>query len=113
MKLPNLDRAEESRDKVAEYLLNPYHLDGASKAKFFMALGFERDDWQALAAALKRVATNNEVAKNIASSFGEKFIIDGMIESPSGKTPVVRTVWIIDAGADSARLVTAYPQVGE
>jgi len=113
MKLPNLARAEVSEEKVVDYLLNPSHPDGASKAKFFAALGFERDDWRTLAEALKRVAAENEVAKNSASPYGEKFIVDGQIESPCGKTPVVRTVWIIDAGADAARLVTAYPHEGE
>ena len=34
----------------------------------------------------------------------------GRIETPSGKTPLVRTVWIVDRGFDAPRLVTAYPQ---
>jgi hypothetical protein len=41
---------------------------------------------------------------------GKKYIVDGAIETPSGKTPVVRTVWIVDEGSDVPRLVTAYPR---
>jgi hypothetical protein len=39
-----------------------------------------------------------------------KYFLDGQIETPNGKTPLVRTVWIVDLGLDTPRLVTAYPQ---
>jgi hypothetical protein len=41
---------------------------------------------------------------------GLKYILDGRIGTPSGKTPVVRSVWIVDAGREAPRLVTAYPK---
>jgi len=34
----------------------------------------------------------------------------GRIESPGGKSPLVKTIWIVDSGLETARLVTAYPQ---
>jgi hypothetical protein len=43
------------------------------------------------------------------SKHGKKYIVDGAIESPGGKTPMVRTVWIIDKGENIPRLVTVYP----
>ncbi len=46
MKLPNLDRASVSEQKVATYLLNPKHPDGAGKATFFIALGFRAEQWE-------------------------------------------------------------------
>ena len=103
MKLPNLERAQVSEAKVVDYLLNPSHPDGASKGRFFAALGFERGDWRTLADALVRLVAENDVAKQAVSPYGEKFIVDG----------AVRTVWIIDTGADVARLVSAYPHEGE
>jgi hypothetical protein len=38
---------------------------------------------------------------------GKKYIIEDTIETPSGKSPVVRTVWIIDRGEDARDLSLA------
>jgi hypothetical protein len=73
------------------------------------ALGFHRDDWQALAAALRKLASKSSVAERLESAHGEKYVVDGEIETPTGRAPTVRTIWIIDRGLDTPRLVTAYP----
>ena len=109
MKLPNATEAVVERGKVTGYLLNPAHPDNGGKAPFFLSLGFRADDWELLAAAFRRLAAVCPVAESLATSHGCKYVLDGRIETPCGKTPLVRTVWIIDAGAQMARLVTAYP----
>ena len=110
MKLPNLESAFVSEEKVTNYLLNPKHPDGASKAAFFDALGFSAENWQELALALLRLAETAPVARCVDSVHGCKYIIEGCLESPCGKAPRVRSVWIVDRGGDVPRLVTAYPQ---
>jgi hypothetical protein len=40
MKLPNPDRLIIDRQKIVDYLLNPGHRYGASKARFFSEFGF-------------------------------------------------------------------------
>ena len=45
----------------------------------------------------------------VESPHGIKYIVIGRIETPSGQSPGVRTVWIVDKGNDKPRLVTAYP----
>ena len=105
MKLPNAHLAVVEREKIVDYLLNPAHPDNVGKAPFFFTLGFSRDDWQPLAVALGKLAEATEVAKSMESPHGRKYVLDGRIETPSGKTPVVRTIWI-DRGADRPRLVT-------
>jgi len=40
---------------------------------------------------------------------GKKYIVDGELETPTHGAAWVRTIWIIDTGADFPRLVTAYP----
>jgi len=97
------------REKITEYLLNPAHPDNGGKAPFFIALGFKREDWEQFAAAMRQLVLHTRVSKHVETAHGKKYIIDGTIETPSGQTPVVRTVWIINRGADVARLVTAYP----
>ena len=110
MKLPHAELAVVEPAKITEYLLNPAHPDNGGKAAFFLALGFSHDDWQVLAAAFRTMAENLPVAISMASPHGQKYIVEGNIETPSGKTARVRTVWIVDRGVDTPRLVTAYPQ---
>jgi hypothetical protein len=43
------------------------------------------------------------------SSHSIKYIVDGALITPSGKSPPVRTVWIVDKGSENPRLVTSYP----
>jgi hypothetical protein len=49
------------------------------------------------------------VGKKMESPHGLKYILGGKIETPSGRSPTVRTIWIVDAGVETLRLVTAYP----
>jgi hypothetical protein len=56
-----------------------------------------------------KLAGTAEVSKSMESPHGRKYVLDGRIESPSGKAPVVRTIWIVDRGQDTPRLWTAYP----
>lgn len=109
MTLPNADFAIVERAKIVEYLLNAAHPDNGGKAAFLLALGFRLEDWATLAAALRQLALNSPVSQSMETMHGKKYIIDGAIETPAGKTPVVRTVWIIDTGSEHPRLVTAYP----
>ena len=99
------------RDHIAKVLnlLNASHPDNGGKATFFGGLGFTRAEPGALVEALRGVAVGGDVIARAESQHGLKFVVDGTIRSPSGRQPTVRTVWIIDAGQDSRRLVTAYP----
>jgi len=113
VKLPNIDRVQISQAKAVEYLLSPTHPEGAGKAEFFAAMGFRHEEWQTLAEALRQVARDFPVTKSMTSLHGRKYIIDGVLPTPSGRTPIVRTVWIVDAGTETPRLVTAYPKEQE
>ena len=109
MNLPQADHVEIARDKITDYLLSPVHPDGAGKAQFFGRMGFTGEQWHVLADALRQLASNCPVTQVVASPHGTKYIVDGALNTPSGKSPVLRTVWIIDVGAVTPRLVTAYP----
>jgi hypothetical protein len=111
MKLPNSHLAIVEREKITEYLLNATHPDNGGKALFFAGIGFWRAGWRALANALLKLAQENEVVVSVESSHGIKYIVDGALITPSGKSPTVRTIWIVDEGSENPRLVTAYPGV--
>ncbi|HKZ77733.1 MAG TPA: hypothetical protein VJ124_05365 [Pyrinomonadaceae bacterium] len=109
MKLPNANLAIVDREKIADYLLNPAHPDNGGKARFFLSLGFAVAEWLAFADALRKLAVSFEVTEHVESKHGNKYIVTGEIETPSGRGPNVLTVWIVDKGNDKPRLVTAYP----
>ena len=109
MKLPSARKAIAGREKIVEYLLNPAHPDGMSKARFFLALGFRPAEWQRLAEALRELARASPVAEKMDTAHGTKYIVVGALRTPSGQMPMVKSVWIVDRGSVAPRLVTAYP----
>lgn len=109
MKLPNAERAVLDPRKLTEYLLAATHPEGRPKARFFERAGFGRADAQALANALLELARSEEVTHVVDSPHGTKYIVDGRIETPTGVSVSLRTIWIVDAGRQVPRFVTAYP----
>ena len=108
-KLPNVEHATIQKAKITQYLLNFDHEDGKTKADFFVRFGFEPDNWQALEQALLQQATENPVVQQTQTEFGVKYTIDGALNCPDGRKPSIRTIWQIDKGKDTPRLITAHP----
>lgn len=109
MKLPNGHLALVAKEKVADYLLNPAHPDNGGKAEFFHLRGFRREEWEVLARAFRDLATGTEVTERLESFHGVKYVLEGVVRTPDGRNPRVRTVWVVDEGRNCPRLVTAYP----
>lgn len=109
MKLPNYKNAVVSQTKITGYLLSIKHRDGRSKAEFFTKLSFSYDTWEELVKALLQHAADNDVAKIEDSPFGSRYIIEGVLFSPGGRSAIIRSVWFIETGEDIPRFVTAYP----
>lgn len=107
-KLPNAEAAWVPREKVTVYLLSEEHPAGASKARFFRRQGYSRSAPERLAADLQALASTGVVVARSCSSHGEKYVVDGLLDTPTGNRLAVRTVWIVEADSP-ARLVTAYP----
>ncbi len=108
MMLPNAGEARVDREKVVEYLLSPSHPDGRSKAAFFVRFGFRVAEWKALAEALRETGISNPVTREVESAYGRRYTVDGPLRAPDGRSPMVRTVWIVEPET-APRLVTAYP----
>lgn len=106
MKVPNCEQALIPMEKIEEYLLNPDHPDGGSKARFFLQAGFDQDT---LTEALKLHVSKNEFVLTETNLYGAKFVVDGQVESPSGFSFKIRSVWIVLANSAVPILITAYP----
>lgn len=109
MMLPCADALIVEREKITDYLLNPAHRYGASKARFFAAFGFRTEEWETFAHALREHGRSHAVTKVKETGFGPRYEVEGELIAPDGRRPRVRTVWQLDEGEVAPRLITTYP----
>lgn len=109
MKLLNGSKAIISKEKLLDYVLSETHATGKFKAKFFRKLGFDETNVRIFEKVLRKLAKSQEVTDVVSSEFGTKYIVDGKINTPSNKSVVVRTIWIIEKGQNRPRFITVYP----
>ena len=73
-----------------------------------LQLGFAAETWQPLQDALLRLAQGNaEVADS--NRFGQKYVVLGTTQGPTGRSAPVVVVWIVLHGDVTPRFVTADP----
>ena len=109
MKVPNYEIAEISEEKINSYLLSLKHPIGRSKAKFFFRYGFRAESWALLAQSLVRHLSRCDIQETYETAFGIKYIVEGSLETPDGKNPLIRAIWLIKHGEIKPQLITAYP----
>lgn len=110
--LPNASLARVEETKLLDYLLNPGHPQGRSKAQYFIGRGFEREAWGGLADALRAQGANNRVTKTTITPWGTRFQVDCHCPTPDGSNPCIRSVWEVTADDQPPRLLTAHPLKG-
>ena len=110
MKLPNAENAVIAPEKLKDYLLNPTHKKGGTKARLLLALGYSADNWQRLETDLRAGHLGAEVVGESANDYGKCYEIVAPLQSPSGRAIPFRSVWQIDTGTDYPRLITMYPE---
>ena len=59
---------------------------------------------------MRRHAAAHEVTRVLETDYGPRYHVDGELETPDGRNPLVRTVWQVDLGGDYPRFITAHPQ---
>lgn len=109
MKLPNSERAVIEPTKLIQYLLNTEHKRGGHKARVLLDFGYHIDSWQQLQSDIRRLHLLAEVEIVRQTPYGTRYEIRAPLETPSGRTLTVRTVWQIDKGTDFPRLITLFP----
>jgi hypothetical protein len=108
MKLPNSHKAIVQIEKLRDYTLNPNHSVGKHKARVFeSALGITISDAEWLKEQALEIASFGEASPGAKSPFGEKYVIDALIQRLN-RSAIVRFSWIIESGTDYPRLTSCY-----
>jgi hypothetical protein len=108
VKLPNSDQAVVPDAKLVGYLLSASHPQGRDKARFFTHHGFRADEPDVLRRALLEVASAADVEVTVFA-YGTKYVGEGDVVAPNGRTLRLRTVWVISDDGQPPAFVTAYP----
>src|SRR5437660_11361157 len=107
--LPRAAHATLADAKIARYLLNTTHVDGAAKARFFALFGFSVVNSAELKKALLDHPLHNPVTDRRRRTFGELFEVSCSLVTPDGRNPCIISVWIIEPPNQNPRFITAYP----
>ena len=107
--MPDWRRAIVPLAKLKKYLLSESHDTGKSKAVFFKSYGFHAARAEELGREIKNVAERYPVRHEVKYEYGTKYVIDGIMLTPTDEAVPIRTVWLIKHGGVMPKLVTAYP----
>lgn len=107
--LPNREKAEISDEKLLDYLLNPDHPKGGSKAFAFRnVLGYTKENAQDLASAFREGLNSWKATERKPQKHGRPYEVKMLLSGPTGRQATVKTGWIMDNGSDHPRLTSAY-----
>ena len=109
MRLPSAERAVVDEAKVRGYLLAAKHPVSRFKAAFFRTLVYTPTDWLHLQQSLVAHALTAEAIPESASPLWPEVPNPCYASGAWGRSAVVVSIWIIRAGDDLPRLVTAFP----
>jgi hypothetical protein len=99
LKLPNQEKAIVAKSKIVNYLLDLFSENGKAKARFFLSFGFTIEAWEVMAQALKQHVSDHDVTRvEERPPFGVHYVVEGTLNTPDGRNPSVRVIWIIDTG---------------
>ncbi|WP_442919277.1 DUF6883 domain-containing protein [Methylobacterium sp. SyP6R] len=97
--------------KISGYLPKLSHPNGGPKARYFINCGFDPFEPNLLAAALLAHPTlpSSVSQPPKVTIYDVRFLFGGPIESPTGLTGRVTSVWQVLPSDSVGRLITAYP----
>jgi len=109
MPIPNAHQATIPPDKLSGYLLNPLHPVGGPKASWFLMLGYQTEVPELLATDLLEIVVSSDDFDSLPDSFGVKYVVRGVLRTPSGRLVPLQSTCMIEKKSDVPRLVSAYP----
>jgi hypothetical protein len=100
MLIPNAEKAIIAPEKLREYLLNPAHRRGSSKARLLLNCGYRGDAWIVLESDLRTQHLTVDFTVGNDNDYGRRFEIRAPLKTPNGRQIVFESVWQIDNGTD-------------
>ena len=96
--------------KLRDYLLNPAHPEGATKAQYLNEMGYNQENIHILEVDLRNQHLICDTKPGKVSIYGIKYEIVAPLVGPNGKKRVIRSVWMIRKGDTIAKLITLIPE---
>ena len=96
--------------KLRDYLLNPAHPEGATKAEYLNEIGYNQENYHILEVDLRNQYLICDVQPGKVSIYGVKYEIVAPLVGPNGKKRLFRYVWMIRKRETYARLITLIPE---
>jgi hypothetical protein len=107
--LPNAGLEEIDPQKLHGYPARQTHPIVRFKARFFAALGYSAERWQALEADLRIQHLTQDAQPSESFPEGPAFTIQAILKGSNGQSAVVLSVWFVAGAGGPPRFVTAYP----
>lgn len=103
MKLPKYEQIIVDKTGLERLLRDAEH----EQAAFFLKFGFSADHAEVLAQALQAHVAEFDVTETTAVTDGVTYVIEGVLPTPDGRDPRVRSYWRVDAEGDTPRFLRA------
>lgn len=96
--------------KLRDYLLDPTHPEGSTKARYLSEIGYNQENYHTLEVDLRNQHLTCDVQPGQVSIYGVKYEIVAPLVGPNGKKRIIRSVWMIRKGDTFSRLITLIPE---
>ena len=90
--LPNAENVIIEAEKLSGYILSSTHPLGRYKAAFFARLGYSSENWEEFEHKLRDLVKTQDAVEVEESEYGRKYIVEGLLASPSGVSVKILTV---------------------
>jgi hypothetical protein len=91
-KLPNAEKALIQSEKIEGYILSSAHPVGRFKAAFFRKFGYSAENSDEFEQSLRQMVMSQDVSGVEETSYGRKYVVEGLMRSPSGEDLQIVTV---------------------
>jgi hypothetical protein len=116
--LPNAENAEIDLRKFSEYSMNPDNSQNQGKWIAFNAIGYDVRTAESREAAaqtlidqLRQSFLEAPANPGKLNPYGIRFNVASTIQGSNGRQGVLRTVWQVDRGKETPRLITNWLEV--
>ncbi|NJO60862.1 MAG: hypothetical protein HC836_22175 [Richelia sp. RM2_1_2] len=116
--LPKAQQAQIEPAKFERYSMDPNNTKNNGKWKAFEEVGYDvhndtnrKSGAQDVINQLRQSLVDTPATSGKSTPHGPRFEVRGTLQGPNGKSGTLVSVWQIDAGTDTPRLITNWLEV--